>query len=617
MDLNVSMRNYDKVQVDENGSKYVKVEEFNDDESSNNCLSRIIMNNYDLDSANIDLYDKNYEEIEKQVMEANKGIYGNSDENADNEERKNTILLDDEKLILPELKKEEKPPVDTPPAQERAENVPPTEEAPVDTPPAQSTSEEKEFDYSQDDGVISATDKAKNFVKGLASPVTSMFESPENFAKGAGMIAGGAALIYATGGLAAPLLVGGGLAYGAFKVGEGAVDAYRAKTDKAAEEAWQGMGEGTFFGAGSLIGAKPAARKVGVNTEEISSLAAAGECIKEIPNSLKGSFSALKDKATAGIESLKNKILPSETAELASSSEINVPKPKESAPVQQEEPKAIESAQLDEQPVVPEETPIQTGNNNIRTYKDSHGRDVTVETLENGNQIKKYTGLGNRQYTDYISADGKIYVQEMVDKFGVKVLNQFDENGTLINIETIGADGKTLSTEFLREGKWYKLQTCEDGIKQMVRENGKWVEINQEPATPIESETQAEPAPKVETEPKPAENPVISNDFRTETYMDSRNRTCTKVFDSNNKLVSKEYYTFSGNRAFESYENGEIISRDITTPNSKEITLFDKNGGYRKIETFNDGTQEVRVVDKNGKTTYKKMDKDGNILDQY
>ena len=95
----VSLKDDDRVQYDEDGSGYVNVQSWNWTVTDNNCLERIIRNNYDLESMGIELYDKNYLKLEQAVMDANSNIY--SSDITDVNERRNSILLDGAKVYLP------------------------------------------------------------------------------------------------------------------------------------------------------------------------------------------------------------------------------------------------------------------------------------------------------------------------------------------------------------------------------------------------------------------------------------------------------------------------------------------------------------------------------------
>lgn len=154
-----------------------------------------------------------------------------------------------------------------------------------------------------DDGKLSFGDTVGSFFKGLVSPITNMFSSPENFIKGALTVVGGGLLVAATGGAATPLLVAAGVGAGVFNVAKGAIGAANATTDAEAKGAWEDIGAGTGMIAGSVAGAKTAAKaagKAGVagfeNAESMSSLQATKACITGAGKS----FSASLKSFTSG-----------------------------------------------------------------------------------------------------------------------------------------------------------------------------------------------------------------------------------------------------------------------------------------------------------------------------
>ena len=149
----------------------------------------------------------------------------------------------------------------------------------------------------KDDGKITFGEKVKNFAKGIIAPVTTMFKSPKNFLIGAGMIAGTAALIAATGGAAAPVLAAAGVIGGGIQIGINANKAKNAATDIQAKEAWQGMGTGTTAVVGSAIGAKSALKASGSDTSKMGIIKSTFECIKQAPANLKKSVDAFKTGA--------------------------------------------------------------------------------------------------------------------------------------------------------------------------------------------------------------------------------------------------------------------------------------------------------------------------------
>ena len=156
---------------------------------------------------------------------------------------------------------------------------------------------EQKDPYAADDGKISTADKVKSFLKGVVSPVTSMFSSPKNFAIGALSMAAGAALIVATGGAAAPLFVAAGLVGGTIQFAKSAYGAAVATTDDEARAAWQGMGTGAGAVAGSVAGSKTALNTAGVNTAKTGIFASVVECFKAIPSCFSKSFNSFSSGA--------------------------------------------------------------------------------------------------------------------------------------------------------------------------------------------------------------------------------------------------------------------------------------------------------------------------------
>ena len=156
---------------------------------------------------------------------------------------------------------------------------------------------EQKDPYAADDGKISTADKVKSFLKGVVSPVTSMFSSPKNFAIGALSMAAGAALIVATGGAAAPLFVAAGLVGGTIQFAKSAYGAAVATTDDEARAAWQGMGTGAGAVAGSVAGSKTALNAAGVNTAKTGIFTSVVECFKAIPSCFSKSFNSFSSGA--------------------------------------------------------------------------------------------------------------------------------------------------------------------------------------------------------------------------------------------------------------------------------------------------------------------------------
>ncbi len=149
-----------------------------------------------------------------------------------------------------------------------------------------------------DDGKLGFGETLGSFFKGVISPITSMFESPENFIKGAAMVVGGGLLIAATGGAAAPLLVAAGVTMGGIQVVKGISGAANAKTDAEAKAAWEEIGCGTGAVAGSVIGAKAAVKAAGIEgASEMSSLQATKACFTNAGSCAKNSLGAFTSGA--------------------------------------------------------------------------------------------------------------------------------------------------------------------------------------------------------------------------------------------------------------------------------------------------------------------------------
>lgn len=128
------------------------------------------------------------------------------------------------------------------------------------------------------DGKFSLSEALKNFGKGLVSPITNMFSSPENFLMGVGMIAGSALLIAATGGAAAPLLVAAGIATGAFQAGKAFYKIATAKNGDDVEKAFYDVGGATSTIGLSVAGAKASLKQANIETENLTLLSATKKC---------------------------------------------------------------------------------------------------------------------------------------------------------------------------------------------------------------------------------------------------------------------------------------------------------------------------------------------------
>ena len=139
LDFNLDLKNNDKIKVDKDGNKYVNVERYN----SNSCLSQIIADNYDLETANIELYSDKYYLIEKQAMEANKNIYNGSRGTAGGRGLANTVLYDGEEFILPELSEKPSENANLEPVTPEPPKLEEVHEEPVQNEPAPENEQQK------------------------------------------------------------------------------------------------------------------------------------------------------------------------------------------------------------------------------------------------------------------------------------------------------------------------------------------------------------------------------------------------------------------------------------------------------------------------------------------
>ena len=96
----------DKIKYNDDGSAYIEVEEWSSNSGKNDCLKRIIENNYDLDAMGIKKYSKEYFALEKEIMDANPHIYGeDSGRKSRTGDRNETYLHTGDKMVLPCLEK--------------------------------------------------------------------------------------------------------------------------------------------------------------------------------------------------------------------------------------------------------------------------------------------------------------------------------------------------------------------------------------------------------------------------------------------------------------------------------------------------------------------------------
>lgn len=134
----------------------------------------------------------------------------------------------------------------------------------------------------------------KNFGAGLVSPITSMFESKKNFIAGVATIAASAALVIATGGAAAPLLVVGGLVLGGIQVVKTVADFASAKNGDDIEKAFHTAGTATSIVGLSLLGAKSSLKQAGADSEALNSFGAVKKCFTNLKTFAGESFEMFK-----------------------------------------------------------------------------------------------------------------------------------------------------------------------------------------------------------------------------------------------------------------------------------------------------------------------------------
>lgn len=130
------------------------------------------------------------------------------------------------------------------------------------------------------DGKFTFSEAMKNFGKGLASPITSMFASTKGFLTGVGMIAGSAALVIATGGAATPFLVMAGAVMGGMQTIQAGYKIMKAKNGDDIEKAFFDIGGATSTIGLSIYGAKSSLGQAGIEAKNLSPLNATIKCFK-------------------------------------------------------------------------------------------------------------------------------------------------------------------------------------------------------------------------------------------------------------------------------------------------------------------------------------------------
>lgn len=147
------------------------------------------------------------------------------------------------------------------------------------------------------DGKFSAKEALKNFGKGLVSPITSMFSSGKNFLISSSIFAGTSALVVATNGAVAPILVAVGVVMGAVQAGKAAFKIAKAKNGDDIEKAFYDIGGATTAIGLSTLGAKTSLKQVGMQTDKMNVFKSTVECFKNIKPLVIESFSSFKSGA--------------------------------------------------------------------------------------------------------------------------------------------------------------------------------------------------------------------------------------------------------------------------------------------------------------------------------
>lgn len=158
------------------------------------------------------------------------------------------------------------------------------------------------------DGKFSFSEAAKNFGKGFVSPVMGMLSSKESFFTGAALMAGCALLVVATGGAAAPFLVGAGVAMGAVQAGQGIAKIITAKNGDDIEKACYDFGGATGTIGLSVLGAKGSLKQAGVATEGLNPFSATVKCVTTLKST--AAESAMTFKTGYFKTNLQNAIKP-------------------------------------------------------------------------------------------------------------------------------------------------------------------------------------------------------------------------------------------------------------------------------------------------------------------
>lgn len=144
---------------------------------------------------------------------------------------------------------------------------------------------------SANDGKFSAKVAMNNFIKGVFSPITSMFNSYKSLAIGMGTIAVGAGLCSVG---FAPALIALGVFIGGLQAATTLYQLVKAKNGDDVEKACYGAGVATSTLGLSVIGAKGALRSVNQNTSNLTTYKAITGCFKQTPKAFNNLFGAIK-----------------------------------------------------------------------------------------------------------------------------------------------------------------------------------------------------------------------------------------------------------------------------------------------------------------------------------
>lgn len=174
------------------------------------------------------------------------------------------------------------------------------------------------------DGKFSIREAGKQFVLGVASPVTALVSSPKNFVIGVGIISGIALLKVATGAVIMPVLVTVGVGYGVYRVSKAGVKIYKAYTSgngDYAESAMYDLGSATVSFAAASAGARGSLRAMGHVESSPGRIAALVDNIRCAPEAVIRTASMFRSGAAAeNIRSTAAMLVPSQAPSMETSS---------------------------------------------------------------------------------------------------------------------------------------------------------------------------------------------------------------------------------------------------------------------------------------------------------